>query len=153
MLSARRFRVVAAAILGLLSAVGPPITVAADEMQSIAVLSFAGYDRFVAKLATLGETAKSTALPASIGGFLRRRTGIESLEGLDRARPLGVVVATCDFWPKWHAKTSTLFGTGHTVVTSQDGNGNAVGVIQAGRNNRANATQVGAGNVSVIVQD
>lgn len=27
----------------------------------------------------------------------------------------GVVVAACDFWPKWHAKTGRLLGTGHTV--------------------------------------
>ncbi len=27
----------------------------------------------------------------------------------------GVVVAACDFWPKWHAKSGKLLGTGHTV--------------------------------------
>ncbi|QIF05126.1 GDSL-type esterase/lipase family protein [Roseimicrobium sp. ORNL1] len=27
----------------------------------------------------------------------------------------GIVVATCDFWPKWHAKSGKLLGIGHTV--------------------------------------
>ncbi|MEQ1862938.1 MAG: exo-alpha-sialidase [Chthoniobacteraceae bacterium] len=27
----------------------------------------------------------------------------------------GGEVGVCDFWPKWHAKTRTLLGTGHTV--------------------------------------
>lgn len=27
----------------------------------------------------------------------------------------GVVVAACDFWPKWHAKCGKLLGIGHTV--------------------------------------
>jgi hypothetical protein len=27
----------------------------------------------------------------------------------------GVIVAACDFWPKWHAKSGTLLGIGHTV--------------------------------------
>src|SRR5262249_29372481 len=84
----------AAALLVALSASELPIAAAAEDMQSIAVLSFAGYDRFVAAFTTLGETAKYATLPAAIGGFLRRRTGIESLEGLDRSRPMGVVVVT-----------------------------------------------------------
>ena len=29
-------------------------------------------------------------------------------------------VAVSDFWPGWHAKTSTLLGTGHTVVYTPD---------------------------------
>ncbi len=66
----------------------------AAEMQPIAVLSFSGYERFMADVAALGETAKVPGLPASLAGFLRRRTGVESLEGLDRGRPLGMVVAT-----------------------------------------------------------
>ena len=32
-----------------------------------------------------------------------------------RDEPDGVVVAACDFWPKWHAKTGRLLGIGHTV--------------------------------------
>ena len=32
----------------------------------------------------------------------------------------GVVVATCDFTPKWHAKSGKLLGTGHTVRYSGD---------------------------------
>jgi lysophospholipase L1-like esterase len=27
----------------------------------------------------------------------------------------GIIVATCDFWPKWHAKSGKLLGIGHTV--------------------------------------
>jgi hypothetical protein len=27
----------------------------------------------------------------------------------------GVIVAACDFWPKWHAKSGKLLGIGHTV--------------------------------------
>jgi hypothetical protein len=32
-----------------------------------------------------------------------------------RSEPGGVIVATCDFTPKWHAKTGKLLGTGQTV--------------------------------------
>jgi len=32
-----------------------------------------------------------------------------------REEPGGVIVAACDFWPKWHAKTGKLLGIGHTV--------------------------------------
>lgn len=32
-----------------------------------------------------------------------------------RNEPDGVVVAACDFWPKWHAQSGKLLGTGHTV--------------------------------------
>jgi hypothetical protein len=32
-----------------------------------------------------------------------------------RQEPGGVVVAVCDFWPKWHAASGRLLGIGHTV--------------------------------------
>lgn len=32
-----------------------------------------------------------------------------------REEPGGVILAICDFWPKWHAKTGKLLGIGHTV--------------------------------------
>ncbi|MFA6544288.1 MAG: sialidase family protein [Limisphaerales bacterium] len=32
-----------------------------------------------------------------------------------RTEPGGVIVAACDFWPKWHAKSGRLLGIGHTV--------------------------------------
>lgn len=32
-----------------------------------------------------------------------------------RAEPDGSIVATCDFWPKWHAASGKLLGIGHTV--------------------------------------
>ena len=32
-----------------------------------------------------------------------------------RDEPNGVVVAACDFWPKWHAASGRLLGIGHTV--------------------------------------
>jgi hypothetical protein len=32
----------------------------------------------------------------------------------------GVIVATCDFTPKWHAKSGKLLGTGHTVRYKND---------------------------------
>ncbi len=32
-----------------------------------------------------------------------------------RQEPEGVIVAACDFTPKWHAKSGKLLGTGHTV--------------------------------------
>jgi hypothetical protein len=32
-----------------------------------------------------------------------------------RAEPGGVIVAACDFWPRWHAKTGKLLGIGQTV--------------------------------------
>ena len=38
----------------------------------------------------------------------------EIIEGVKRP------VAVSDFWPKWHAKSKTLLGTGHTVVYTPD---------------------------------
>lgn len=32
----------------------------------------------------------------------------------------GVIVAACDFWPKWHAKSGKLLGIGHTVRYRND---------------------------------
>jgi len=32
-----------------------------------------------------------------------------------RDEPGGIVVAACDFWPKWHAKSGKLLGIGHDV--------------------------------------
>src|SRR6185295_14296827 len=32
-----------------------------------------------------------------------------------RSESNGVIVAACDFWPKWHAKSGKLLGIGHTV--------------------------------------
>jgi hypothetical protein len=32
-----------------------------------------------------------------------------------RTEPDGSIVATCDFWPKWHAASGKLLGIGHTV--------------------------------------
>jgi hypothetical protein len=37
-----------------------------------------------------------------------------------RNEPDGVIVATCDFTPKWHAKTGKLLGTGQTVRYRND---------------------------------
>lgn len=37
-----------------------------------------------------------------------------------RNEPEGVVVAACDFTPKWHAKSRRLLGIGHTVRYSDD---------------------------------
>ena len=46
---------------------------------------------------------------------------VEHTETLGRRNePDGVIVATCDFTPKWHAKTGKLLGTGHTVRYRND---------------------------------
>jgi hypothetical protein len=37
-----------------------------------------------------------------------------------RNEPGGVIVATCDFTPKWHARSGKLLGTGHTVRYRND---------------------------------
>jgi len=37
-----------------------------------------------------------------------------------RNEPDGVIVAACDFWPKWHAKSGKLLGIGHTVRYRDD---------------------------------
>lgn len=37
-----------------------------------------------------------------------------------RAEPDGVIVAACDFTPKWHSKSGKLLGIGHTVRYSDD---------------------------------
>ncbi len=38
----------------------------------------------------------------------------ETIDGIERP------VAVSDFWPKWHVKSKTLLGTGHTVVYTPD---------------------------------
>lgn len=38
----------------------------------------------------------------------------ESIDGVERP------VAVSDFWPRWHAKSETLLGTGHTVAYTPD---------------------------------
>lgn len=44
------------------------------------------------------------------------RGPVEHAETLGRRNePDGVIVAACDFWPKWHAKSGKLLGIGHTV--------------------------------------
>lgn len=41
---------------------------------------------------------------------------VEHAETLGRrSEPNGIIVAASDFWPKWHAKSGTLLGIGHTV--------------------------------------
>lgn len=50
------------------------------------------------------DLGKSWSDPVEHGKTLGRRT-----------EPDGVIVATCDFTPKWHARTGTLLGIGHTV--------------------------------------
>jgi hypothetical protein len=41
---------------------------------------------------------------------------VEYVETLGRRTEAdGVIVAACDFWPKWHAATGKLLGIGHTV--------------------------------------
>lgn len=37
-----------------------------------------------------------------------------------REEPDGVIVAACDFWPKWHGATGKLLGIGHTVRYRND---------------------------------
>jgi lysophospholipase L1-like esterase len=37
-----------------------------------------------------------------------------------RNKPDDIIVAACDFTPKWHAKTGKLLGTGHTVHYKDD---------------------------------
>ena len=37
-----------------------------------------------------------------------------------RNKPDGIIVAACDFTPKWHAKSGKLLGTGHTVHYKDD---------------------------------
>jgi hypothetical protein len=49
----------------------------------------------------LGKTWQG---PTEHGETLGRRTESD-----------GVIVAACDFWPKWHAKSGKLLGIGHTV--------------------------------------
>jgi len=52
------------------------------------------------------------------------RTWTQPLEDTDtlgrREEPEGVIVAACDFTPKWHAKSGKLLGIGHTVRYSDN---------------------------------
>lgn len=66
----------------------------AAEIQPIAVLSFSGYERVVEDLEYLGQTAKNPQLCSAVAMWLQQQTGVERLEGLDRARPLGILIGT-----------------------------------------------------------
>lgn len=52
------------------------------------------------------------------------RTWTQPVENTDtlgrREEPEGVIVAACDFTPKWHAKSGKLLGIGHTVRYSDN---------------------------------
>lgn len=66
----------------------------AAEMAPMAVFSFAGYDRFVEDLDLLGQAGRNEGLPGQVGRFLGNRSGLESLEGIAKDRPVGMVIAT-----------------------------------------------------------
>ncbi len=57
------------------------------------------------------DLGKSWTTPGELKNMTYRW---EVIDGVQRP------VAASDFWPKWHAATKTLLGTGHTVAYTQD---------------------------------
>jgi len=68
-------------------------------------LKLSGSDVFYALNNTVtGDLGKSWTTPERQEVFARQKVD-------DR-----IEMTVCDFWPRWHAKTGKLLGTGHTVV-------------------------------------
>jgi hypothetical protein len=63
-------------------------------MEPMAVFSFAGYGRFVQDLDLLSTAGRNEGLPGQVRRFLGSLSGLESLQGIAKDRPVGVVIAT-----------------------------------------------------------
>jgi hypothetical protein len=76
-------------------------------------LQLSGSDVFHAlndmRTADLGKTWTA---PMELPGFGRRPFSYAGRDDLE--------LTVCDFWPRWHAKSGKLLGTGHTVVYEND---------------------------------
>ena len=66
----------------------------ASGVQTIAVAAVSGYDRLMTDIDFLGELAGRPATSQMVEGMLAFFTGGRGLEGLDKSRPIGVMVQT-----------------------------------------------------------
>lgn len=84
---------------------GPPVVV-----MTMNILDLAGSDVFRAMYGLHTEDlGGSWSVPGELSALAPR---MELIEGIERP------VAVSDFWPRWHSKTGSLIGTGHTVAYS-----------------------------------
>jgi hypothetical protein len=65
---------------------------AAEEAKPVLIVSFAGYDRLLQNVKTVGELAGQPGADKVIDGLIAMCTGGNGLAGLDKARPWGVAV-------------------------------------------------------------
>lgn len=75
-------------------------------------LDLAGSDVFYGMFELFtNDLSKNWSAPKELKALAPR---FETINGIERP------VAVSDFWPKWHAVSKTLLGTGHTVVYTPD---------------------------------
>jgi len=72
----------------------PPEQAAATGQKTVAVVALAGYDRLMEDIDFLGELGGRPATADMVEGMLAFFTGGRGLEGLDKSRPIGVVLRT-----------------------------------------------------------
>lgn len=66
----------------------------AATSKPVAIISIASYDRLMADLALLGDLSGSPDLDKNIEGAIELLTNGQGLVGLDRTRPLGIILST-----------------------------------------------------------
>jgi hypothetical protein len=69
-----------------------PVLVAGNK--PVAIISFASYDRLMTDLAFLGDLAGSPDLDKNIDGAIQLFTQGQGLNGMDKTRPFGLILAT-----------------------------------------------------------
>ncbi len=88
----RSLLVVLAALAVLCGTLVPHTAWAAQPMQPVAVASLAGYDRLYANIDKVGRLADNPFLAQGLEAMLKLVTRGRGLDGVDRARPWGVVI-------------------------------------------------------------
>ncbi len=84
---------VTSTLLLSLNGLGMP-AVAAEPMKPMAVVAFAGIDRFEASLAVMAQASSLASFPDAVHRLLQQKTQVASLQGLDPQRPWGAVLQT-----------------------------------------------------------
>ena len=66
----------------------------ADPLKPVAVVSVSGYDEIMGDLEFVGKISGRQELATGVKGMISLMTGGRGLEGLDKSKPVGVVVQT-----------------------------------------------------------
>lgn len=91
-----RRRLSALMAIALVAPIAAPTQVGAQDagMKTIAVAAVADYDELLADIDFLGQLGDRPAMAQTIEGIIGFFTGGRGLEGLDKSRPIGVVLQT-----------------------------------------------------------